>query len=106
MKSATDLDCYEPLDQGAHRILAEALGDTPETAISVHLLRRGFCLAFVAGEAARFEGAIVQGITLEDGRFAGGMFDWLTPFSFVVGCSLVWGYMLLGSTWLVIKSGE
>lgn len=49
-------------------------------------------------------GAIVQGITLEDGRFAGGMFDWLTPFSFVVGCSLVWGYMLLGSTWLVIKS--
>ncbi len=49
-------------------------------------------------------GAIVQGITLEDGRFAGGMFDWLTPFSFVVGCSLVWGYVLLGSTWLVIKS--
>ena len=49
-------------------------------------------------------GAIVQGITLEDGRFAGGMFDWLTPFSFVVGCALVWGYHLLGSTWLVIKT--
>ena len=50
-------------------------------------------------------GAVVQGITLdENGRFAGDMFDWLTPFSFVVGCSLVWGYVLLGSTWLVIKS--
>ena len=49
-------------------------------------------------------GTIVQGVTLVDGRFAGGMFDWFTPFSFVVGCSLVWGYVLLGSTWLVIKS--
>jgi cytochrome d ubiquinol oxidase subunit II len=49
-------------------------------------------------------GAIVQGITLEDGRFAGGMFDWLTPFSFVTGCALVWGYALLGATWLVIKA--
>jgi cytochrome d ubiquinol oxidase subunit II len=49
-------------------------------------------------------GALVQGITLEDGRFAGGMFDWLTPFSFVTGCALVWGYTLLGSGWLVIKT--
>jgi cytochrome d ubiquinol oxidase subunit II len=49
-------------------------------------------------------GALVQGITLEDGRFAGGMFDWLTPFSFVVGCSMIWGYALLGSTWLLIKT--
>jgi cytochrome d ubiquinol oxidase subunit II len=32
------------------------------------------------------------------------MFDWLTPFSFVVGCSLVWGYVLLGATWLTIKT--
>ena len=49
-------------------------------------------------------GTVVQGITLEDGRFAGGMFDWLTPFTFVVGCALVWGYTLLGSGWLIIKS--
>ena len=49
-------------------------------------------------------GALVQGITLEDGRFAGDMFDWLTPFSFVVGCALVWGYTLLGAGWLVIKT--
>jgi cytochrome d ubiquinol oxidase subunit II len=49
-------------------------------------------------------GTLVQGITLEDGRFAGGMFDWLTPFSFVNGCGLVWGYVLLGTGWLVIKT--
>jgi cytochrome d ubiquinol oxidase subunit II len=49
-------------------------------------------------------GTIVQGVTLEEGRFAGGMFDWLTPFSFVTGCALVWGYVLLGATWLVIKT--
>jgi cytochrome d ubiquinol oxidase subunit II len=49
-------------------------------------------------------GTLVHGITLEEGRFAGGMFDWLTPFSFVTGCALVWGYALLGSGWLVIKT--
>jgi cytochrome bd ubiquinol oxidase subunit II len=49
-------------------------------------------------------GALVQGITLENNRFAGGMFDWLTPFSFVTGCALIWGYALLGSGWLVIKT--
>ncbi len=49
-------------------------------------------------------GALVHGITLENGRFAGGMFDWLTPFSFFTGCALVWGYVLLGSTWLIIKT--
>jgi len=47
---------------------------------------------------------MLQGVTLVDGRFAGGMFDWLTPFSFVTGCALVWGYTLLGATWLVIKT--
>lgn len=49
-------------------------------------------------------GAMVQGIALVDGRFSGGMFDWLTPFSFFTGCALVWGYVLLGATWLVMKT--
>ena len=49
-------------------------------------------------------GALVQGIELVDGRFAGGMFDWMTPFSFFTGCAVVWGYCLLGTTWLIIKS--
>ena len=51
---------YTPLDPGAGQALADALGDTPETLISVHLLRRGLCRAYVAGDPANFEGAIVQ----------------------------------------------
>ena len=53
-------------------------------------------------------GALVQGIPLSaEGRFNGDMYDWLSPFSFFTGCALVWGYSLLGATWLNIKtSGE
>ncbi len=49
-------------------------------------------------------GALVQGIPLVDGRFQGGSFEWLTPFSFFTGCAVVWGYVLLGSTWLIMKT--
>ena len=41
-----------PLDLQGCRALADALADTPETAISVHLLRNGFCRAYVAGGAS------------------------------------------------------
>jgi GNAT acetyltransferase len=44
--------------------LADTLGDTPETVISVHLLRRGLCQAHVAGSPTRFEGAIIQALHL------------------------------------------
>ena len=40
--------------------LADALDDTPETVIPVHLLRRGLADAWVAGTAPRFDGVIVQ----------------------------------------------
>ena len=43
--------------------MAGALGDTPETVISVHLLARGPCRAYVAGDPARFKGAVVQSVT-------------------------------------------
>lgn len=51
---------YHHLDLEGCRILADALGDTPETVDAVHLLRRGMCKAYVAGNPSRFEGAIVQ----------------------------------------------
>src|SRR5512144_719409 len=44
-------------------------------------------------------GALLQGIAVENRSYAGGWFDWLTPFSLLVGVSLVCGYALLGSTW-------
>ncbi len=49
-------------------------------------------------------GALLQGIVIRDRGYAGGWFDWLTPFSVLVGESLVCGYALLGATWLIMKS--
>jgi len=49
-------------------------------------------------------GAFVQGVEVEDRAFAGGAFDWLTPFSLLVGVSVVVGYVLLGATWLILKT--
>ena len=41
--------------------LADTLGDTPETVVAVHLLRKKLCKAFVAGSPTSFSAAIVQG---------------------------------------------
>jgi cytochrome d ubiquinol oxidase subunit II len=49
-------------------------------------------------------GALVQGIPVEGRAYAGGWWDWLTPFSILTGVALVTGYVLLGSTWLVMKT--
>jgi cytochrome bd ubiquinol oxidase subunit II len=49
-------------------------------------------------------GAILQGITIANRQYAGGWWEWLTPFSLLTGAALVIGYALLGATWLVMKS--
>jgi cytochrome d ubiquinol oxidase subunit II len=49
-------------------------------------------------------GAFVRGFPVEGRHFAGGMFDWLTPFCVLTGIGLVLGYSLLGATWLVLKT--
>jgi cytochrome d ubiquinol oxidase subunit II len=49
-------------------------------------------------------GAILQGVHVEGRQYAGGWWDWLTPFSLLTGVSLVIGYALLGATWLVLKT--
>lgn len=49
-------------------------------------------------------GALVQGIEVQDRAYAGGWFDWLTPFSILTGIAVVIGYALLGATWLVLKT--
>lgn len=48
-------------------------------------------------------GALVQGIHIVDRQYAGGWWDWLTPFSVATGFALVFGYILLGASWLVMK---
>jgi len=59
--------------------------------------------AFAQGIAL---GALVQGIPIEGRAYAGGWWDWLTPFSLLTGAALVVGYALLGSTWLVMKTED
>jgi cytochrome d ubiquinol oxidase subunit II len=49
-------------------------------------------------------GGLIQGITVADGKFAGGAFDWATPFALLCGVALVAGYGLLGATWLIAKT--
>ncbi len=49
-------------------------------------------------------GALLQGIVVSDRAYAGGWWDWLTPFSLVTGFSVVIAYALLGATWLILKT--
>jgi cytochrome d ubiquinol oxidase subunit II len=57
--------------------------------------------AFCQGVAL---GAFVQGVAIEGRAYAGGWFDWLTPFSVLTGVAVVAGYGLLGATWLILKT--
>jgi cytochrome bd ubiquinol oxidase subunit II len=47
---------------------------------------------------------LISGINVRNGAFAGGPFDWATPFAVLCGLGLVTGYGLLGATWLVLKA--
>ena len=49
-------------------------------------------------------GAFIQGFKVEGRAFAGGPFDFLTPFSVLTGIALIFGYGLLGAGWLVLKT--
>lgn len=49
-------------------------------------------------------GGFIQGIAVKNGAFAGGPFDWLTPYSLLVAVGLVAGYALLGATWVIWRS--
>ena len=49
-------------------------------------------------------GAIVQGVNVDGRSFAGNAFDWLNAYSVMTGVALVFGYALLGATWLIMKT--
>ena len=73
-------------------------------------LRRLWDSAFCGGSlVATFAQGIVLGTFIDgfnvDGRqFAGTSFDWFAPFPLAIGLALVFGYGLLGATWLVFKT--
>jgi cytochrome d ubiquinol oxidase subunit II len=49
-------------------------------------------------------GALLQGVAVRGRAYAGGWWDWLTPFSLLTGVSVAVAYALLGATWLVLKA--
>lgn len=53
-------------------------------------------------------GSVFEGITVDAaGHFAGGIWDWLTWRSLIVALTLIQGYVLIGSAYLILKtSGE
>lgn len=77
-----------------------------------HTSKGWWNFAFAAGSTlAAFSqgvilGGLIQGIAVENGQFAGGAFDWATPFALLCGVGVVVGYALLGATWLVLKTDE
>ncbi len=51
-------------------------------------------------------GHFVEGLPVVDGKYMGGAYGWLTPFSVMSGLALVCGYALLGATWLIMKTEQ
>src|SRR5487761_1661570 len=49
-------------------------------------------------------GGLISGPAVSGQRFAGGALDWLSPFSVLVALGVVFGYVLLGSTYLIVKT--
>jgi cytochrome bd ubiquinol oxidase subunit II len=49
-------------------------------------------------------GGLIRGVPIQNGAFAGGPFDWATPFALLCGAGVVAGHALLGATWLVMKT--
>ncbi|HJK85364.1 MAG TPA: cytochrome d ubiquinol oxidase subunit II [Candidatus Megaira endosymbiont of Stentor roeselii] len=74
--------------------------------------RKIWDIAFHAGSllAAFMQGVIlgnfVQGIEVNGRSFAGGPLDWANGFSIITGLSLIFGYALLGATWLIMKTED
>jgi cytochrome d ubiquinol oxidase subunit II len=108
----------------AYAVLMPAIY-TPVIAMLIGLIFRGVAFEFrwrTQGERNRWDiafasgswlatlaqgialGAILQGIHVEGRHYAGGWWDWLTPFSILTGLALAVGYALLGATWLVLKT--
>jgi len=59
-----------------------------------------FAATFIQGMTV---GAIVEGLPISNGHYAGGDFGWLSPFAVLCGIGLCLGYTLLGASWLVKK---
>ena len=72
--------------------------------------RRWWDLSFFGGSAVAtyFQGVVlgmyVEGFAVTGRVFSGTSFDWFRPFPLATGVGLLFGYALLGATWLVMKT--
>jgi cytochrome d ubiquinol oxidase subunit II len=72
--------------------------------------RKWWDVAFFGGSSvATFSqgvvlGAFVEGFSVTGRAFSGTSFDWVRPFPLATGVGLLFGYTLLGATWLVMKT--
>jgi len=71
-----------------------------------HIWDRAFFLGSLAAVSGQglILGGVITGTKTAGSDFAGGPFDWLTPFSIAMACGLIAGYVLLASTFLIIKT--
>ena len=49
-------------------------------------------------------GGLLSGIAVKDGRFAGGVWDWVTPLTLLVTLGVLVGYLMLGANYLIMKT--
>jgi cytochrome bd ubiquinol oxidase subunit II len=59
-----------------------------------------FAASFIQGLTV---GALVEGLPIVNGQYAGGEFGWFSGFAALCGLGLCLGYALLGACWLVKK---
>ena len=83
---------YRELDPGDCVRLAGAIGDSPETVIPAHRLRRGLCRAYVSGSPSRFDGAIVQATRLPE-----------EPMGFGNDPEVLWGLLASVRGWTCVN---
>ncbi|MHC2002876.1 cytochrome d ubiquinol oxidase subunit II [Methylobacterium sp. CM6241] len=62
-----------------------------------------YAAGFIQGTAV---GAIVEGLVVENQRYAGGPFAWASPFALLCGVGLCIGYALIGACWLAGKGAD
>lgn len=51
-------------------------------------------------------GNFVQGVEVDGRNFAGGSLDWANGFAITTGIAMIFGYALLGATWLIMKTED
>jgi cytochrome d ubiquinol oxidase subunit II len=66
-------------------------------AFGVGSLIAAVCQGFVLG-------GLIAGPQVREGQFVGRAFGWLSPFSLLTALGVVFGYVLLGATYLIMKT--